>query len=325
VPIRGELGEHSQALHAQLAQNPLTRQFSVISELPVNSTDGSDVQWEGKNPQQQVVFFSLQVDGHFLQTFGVELLTGRGFSAEFKGDTANYLVNEAALKLMGMNAETAIGKWFDLTHKGNIIGVVKDFNFRPLHQQVEPLVMELNTSGHGNLVVRAQPQATEATIAALENTFHQLNPAYPFSYGFVDQEIAKHYTTENRMGQITNIFALLAIFISCMGLYGLAAFTAERRTKEIGIRKVLGASVSGLSLLLSRDFIWLVLVAFCIAAPISWYVMHEWLQGFAYRVEMSLWTLAFAGIIALLIALLTVSFQAIKAALANPVKSLRNE
>jgi ABC-type lipoprotein release transport system permease subunit len=187
VPIRGELGKHSQALHAQLAQNPLTRQFSVISELPVNSTDGSDVQWEGKNPQQQVVFFSLQVDQYFLETFGVELLTGRGFSAEFKGDTANYLVNQAALKLMGMDAETAIGKWFDLRHKGKIIGVIKDFNFRPLHQRVEPLVIELNTSGLGNLVVRAQPQATEATIATLENTFRKLNPAYPFSYGFVDE------------------------------------------------------------------------------------------------------------------------------------------
>jgi ABC-type antimicrobial peptide transport system permease subunit len=293
--------------------------------LPVNSTDGSDVQWEGKNPQQQVVFFSLQVDQYFLETFGVELLAGRGFSAEFKADTANYLVNQTALTLMGMDAETAIGKWFDLTHKGKIIGVVKDFNFRPLHQKVEPLVMELNTSGHGKLVVRAQPQASEATIATLENTFRELNPAYPFSYGFVDGEIAKYYTTEKRIGQIANIFALLAIFISCLGLYGLSAFSAERRTKEIGIRKVLGASVGQLSLLLSRDFIWLVLLAFCIAAPIAWYVMHEWLQGFAYRVEMSLWTFAFAGLIALLIALLTVSFQSIKAALANPVKSLRNE
>jgi ABC-type antimicrobial peptide transport system permease subunit len=325
VPIRGELWKHIGALRTELAQNPLTHQFSVVSELPVNNSGGSDVQWEGKNPQEQVLFSSMQVDEHFLQTFGVELLAGRGFSAEFRADTSNYLLNEAALQLMGMDVNTAIGKWFDLEVKGKIIGVVKDFNFRPLHQRVEPLVLQLHTSGHGQVVVRTQPNTTEATIRALEKTFGKLNPDYPFSYGFVDEEIAKFYTTEKRIGQITNIFALLAIFISCLGLYGLAAFSAERRTKEIGIRKVLGASVSGLSLLISRDFIWLVLIAFCLAAPIAWYVMHEWLQGFAYRVDMSLWSFAFAGLLALLIALLTVSFQSIKAALANPVKSLRNE
>jgi hypothetical protein len=325
VPLRGEVEKHFQALRAQLAQNPLTRQFSVVSELPVNSTDGSDVQWEGKNPQKQVVFYSLQVDEHFLQTFGVELATGRGFSPEWGTDTTNYLVNEAALRIMGMDAHTAIGKWFDLQYKGKIIGVVKDFNFRPLYQQVEPLVLQLNTSAKGKLVVRAPAHATEATIGALETIMQKLNGAYPFSYGFVDQEMAKFYTTEKRMGQITNIFALLAIFISCMGLYGLSAFTAERRTKEIGIRKVLGASVTNLSILLSKDFLWLVLIAICIAAPIAWYIMHMWLQSYAYRIEISIWTFAFAGILALLVALLTVSVQTIKTALSNPVKSLRNE
>jgi ABC-type antimicrobial peptide transport system permease subunit len=141
----------------------------------------------------------------------------------------------------------------------------------------------------------------------------------------VDGEIARHYTTENRIGQITHIFALLAIFISCLGLYGLAAFTAERRTKEIGIRKVLGASVSNLSLLLSKNFIRLIVLAFCMAAPIAWVVMHQWLQGFAYHIDVSPWTFVFAGLITLIVALLTVSWQSIKAAMANPVKSLRNE
>ncbi|MDO1451726.1 ABC transporter permease [Rhodocytophaga aerolata] len=325
VPIRGELDKHGEALAAQLASNPLTSQFTFVSELPINSTEGSDAVWEGKSIDEQVIFYSMQVDAHFPETFRVELLTGRGFSAEIRQDTANYLVNEAALRMMGMDAKQAIGKWFDLQYKGKIIGVVKDFHFRPLHQKVEPLVLEFNNATRGKLVLRVQSQATKATLVALEQIMNKLNPDYPFSYGFVDGEIAKNYSGETRMGQITQTFACLAIFISCLGLYGLSAFTAQRRIKEIGIRKVLGASVSELSFLLSKDVIPLVVLAFLLASPIAWYLLHGWLEGYAYRIEISPWSFALAGLLVLVVALLTVSWQSVKAALVNPTKTLRND
>ncbi len=226
---------------------------------------------------------------------------------------------------MGITADAAIGKSLSLRdQKGTIIGVVKDFHFKPIQQPIEPLILRLNTWG-GFVVVRTKPGSTQATIQALEKICGQLNPAYPFAYNFLDQDLANLYQAEKRMGSLFNVFAGLAIFISCLGLYGLSAFVAERRTKEISIRKVLGASVPGLVGLLSKDFLKLVFIAFLIATPLAWYVMNQWLEGFAYHIDLAPWMFALAGFLALLIALLTVSYQAIKAATANPVKSLRNE
>lgn len=325
VPIREELGKHGQALATELSANPLTSQFTLISELPINGTAGSDADWEGKSTEEQVIFYSMQVDTHFLETFKVKLLSGRGFSSGLSQDTANYLLNEAALHMLGMDAKEALGKWFDLQYKGKIIGVVKDFHFRPLHQRVEPLVLEYNKSSKGNLVVRVQPHTTEATLRTLKQTMDKLNGNYPFSYGFVDGEIAKKYRGETQMGQITKTFAFLSIFISCLGLYGLSAFSAQRRIKEIGIRKVLGASVCELSFLLSKEVIPLILLAFCLASPIAWWLLQGWLEGYAYRIAMSPWSLALAGLLVLGIALLTVSWHSVKAALVNPTKTLRND
>jgi ABC-type antimicrobial peptide transport system permease subunit len=226
---------------------------------------------------------------------------------------------------MGMKVSDAVGKPLTLWGtKGTIIGVVKDFNFKPIQQPIEPLIIGLNRWG-GIAVVKTQPGKTEATIKALRNISAGLNPAYPFSYGFLDQDLANLYKGEQQMGSLFNVFAILAIFISCMGLYGLSAFMAEQRTKEIGVRKVLGASVFNVVYLLSTGFTRLILIAVVIAVPIAWFAVDSWLKSFAYRIDIS-WTIFLtASLSALLIAWFTVSYESIKAAIANPVKSLRTE
>lgn len=226
---------------------------------------------------------------------------------------------------MGINATKAIGTPLSFTGvNGTIIGVVKDFNFKPIQQAIEPLILRFNKVG-GFIVVRTQPGKTTATIQALSKTSRQLNPAYPFKFDFVDQDMAKLYKGEQQMGNIFNLFAAFGIVISCLGLYGLSAFMAERRTKEIGVRKVLGASVFNLVYLLSSGITKLILIAIIIAIPISWYAVNSWLSGFAYHINVS-WLVFFtASVTALGIAWLTVSYESVKAAIVNPIKSLRTE
>jgi len=324
--MTGDLWSKQQALKAGLEQNPYTQNFSIISDLPSELVSGTiDVQWEGKDPKSQVVVPSMEVDENFIKTFQVKMLAGRSFSKSFTGDSSNYILNETAMHLMGMNISNAVGKSisFDGT-KGQVIGVVKDFNFKPLQYAIDPLVLRFNKWG-GYVVVRAHPGNTEATINALGKIGHELNPAYPFNYSFLDSDLNNLYKGEQKMGNIFNLFAILAIFISCIGLYGLSAFMAEQRTKEIGVRKVLGASVFSIVYLLSGKFTRLIVIAMVIAIPVSGWAINSWLKGFAYRTNISWLVFAITAVIAIGIALLTISFQAIKAAIANPVKSLRNE
>jgi putative ABC transport system permease protein len=267
----------------------------------------------------------LNVDENFTKIFKTRMLAGRSFSKAFTGDSSNFVINEKAMQIMGMNINNAVGK--NLTFgdtKGRIIGVVKDFHFKSLQYAMEPLVLRLNKWG-GVVMVRTAPGSTEATIGALGKISQQLNPAYPFTYGFLDKDLDNLYRSEQQMGNIFNLFAGLAIFISCLGLYGLSAFMAEQRKKEIGVRKVLGATVTGVVALLSQDFLKLILIAIVLASPIAWYAMHRWLQDFAYQTNIDWWVFVLAGLLAASIALLTVSFQSIRAALMNPVKSLRSE
>jgi len=326
LPMAGEMWSKQQALKADLKQNPLTADYTVINDLPTNLTSGTvNVEWEGKDPASQIVFPTLFVDENFTDVFEMKMLNGRSFSADFKADTNNYILNEKAVQTMGMKVSDAVGKPLTLWGtKGTIIGVVKDFNFKPIQQPIEPLIIGLNRWG-GIAVVKTQPGKTEATIKALRNISAGLNPAYPFSYGFLDQDLASLYKGEQQMGSLFNVFAILAIFISCMGLYGLSAFMAEQRTKEIGVRKVLGASVFNVVYLLSTGFTRLILIAVVIAVPIAWFAVDSWLKSFAYRIDIS-WTIFLtASLSALLIAWFTVSYESIKAAIANPVKSLRTE
>ena len=206
-----------------------------------------------------------------------------------------------------------------------MVGVVKDFHFKPLQYSIEPLVLKQNHSQEGFLAIRTTMGQTQASIKALKTINSELNPSFPLSYSFLDEDLENMYDSEQQMGTIFNMLALLAIFISCLGIYGLSAFMAEQRIKEIGIRKVLGASVQSITTLLSKDFLKLVVISIVLAVPVSWYFMNKWLEDFAYRISISWWTYALAGILALAIALLTVSYQAIKAALKNPIKSLRTE
>ena len=326
LPMAGEMWNKQQALKAELKQNPLTANYAITSDLPIDLASGTvNVQWEGKDPKSQVVFPTLMVDEGFFNVFQMKILSGRVFSPEFKSDSTNFIVNEKAVQVMGMKVSNAVGKSLSLwDNKGTIIGVVKNFNYKPIQQPIEPMILALNRWG-GTAVIRTQPGKTEATIKALGKISADLNPGYPFSYGFLDQDLANQYKGEQRMGSLFNVFAVLAIFISCMGLYGLSAFMAEQRTKEIGVRKVLGASVFKVVYLLSTGFTKLILIAVVIAVPLAWFAINSWLKSFAFRVNADWMVFLIASLAALAIAWLTVSYESIKAAIANPVKSLRNE
>ncbi len=326
VPMIGEMWSKQQALKTELQRNPLTANYTISNDLPTNLTSGTvNVQWEGKDPKSQTVFPTLFVDENFFDVYQMKILSGRSFSSEFKGDTSNFIVNEKALQVMGMKVADAVGKPLSLWDmKGTIIGVVKDFNYKPIQNPIEPLIIGLNRWG-GIAMVRVQPGKMETTIKTLEKISADLNPAYPFSYGFLDQDLANLYKGENRMGKLFNVFAVLAIFISCMGLYGLSAFMAEQRTKEIGVRKVLGSSVWNVVYLLSKKFTILILIAVVIAIPLAWFAINSWLSSFAYRVNADWIIFLAASLAAVVIAWITVSYESIKAAIANPVKSLRTE
>lgn len=326
LPMTGDLWNKQDLLKDELQQNPLTTDFSIVSELPTALTSGTiNVEWEGRDPKSQVVIPSIDVDENFIDVFRMQIIAGRGFSSSFKADSANYVINEKAMQLMGFNTNNVAGKSLGFGgQKGTIVGVVKDFNFKPLQYGIEPLVLRLNRWG-GTVMIRTKPGTTETTIKSLEKISRDLNPSYPLSYGFLNNDLDQIYRGEQQMGKIFNLFTILAIFISCLGLYGLSAYMAEQRTREIGVRKVLGASVMSILLLLSGNFTKLVLLAIVIAVPLSWYGIYNWLNGFAYRVEIN-WTIfAVASLIALGIAWLTMSYESIKAASANPARSLKSE
>jgi hypothetical protein len=255
----------------------------------------------------------------------LKLVQGRDFSRDFPTDSVGFIVNETAVKKMGYTDPIGKPVWWG-GHEGKIIGVLQDFHFASLHQVIEPLIIRMNEDRHyGTLLVRLRAGKDKEGLAALEKLSRQMNPAFPFTYQFSDEEYNKAYRSEQLVSQLANYFAFLAIFISCLGLLGLAMFTAEQRTREIGVRKVLGANVTGIVSMLSKDFLGLVVIAILIASPLAWYFMYRWLLDFPYRTPISWWIFAVAGLSAVLIAFITVSFQAIKAAIANPVKSLRTE
>jgi putative ABC transport system permease protein len=269
------------------------------------------------------------IDDAYLETLSIDIAAGRGFSSEFASDSAGAILNEAAVRALGWtSADEALGQTVILypdasSETRSIIGVVDDFHFNSLHHQIAPLILTPHTSPT-NLLVRIEAQNISNTLAGLQTTWETFSDQ-PFTYTFLDDQIDALYRADVEWGRALGAASLLAVFIACLGLFGLAAFAAEQRTKEFGIRKVLGASVPGLVALLSRDFLTLVALAFVIAVPVAYVVMNRWLEEFAYRTEVGWGLFLLAGLIALLIALLTVSYQSIRAALADPVKSLRYE
>ncbi len=268
------------------------------------------------------------VDYAFIDTYKMEMAAGRNFSRDFPTDAQSaFILNEAAVRKLGWTAERAVGRPFTYgdDRKGLIVGVVKDFHFESLHQEIAPLVFYINPQRYRLISVRIRPGRIPETLDFLRKKWAEWRPNYPFEYFFVDERFSTLYESERKLGQIFRGFSFLAVFVACLGLYGLASFSAEKRTREIGIRKVLGASVPGLALRMSQDFTKWVLAANVLAWPLSYYVMRHWLQGFAYRVSPGLGPFLLAGLIAFLIALATVSFLAVKAAIRSPAEALRVE
>jgi putative ABC transport system permease protein len=326
VQMSGEMWSKYETMRTKLASNRLTSQFSFISGIPTSSSGATiSVDWNGKDPNTQPLFYNLSIDENFEEVFKATILDGHGYGENAQADSVNIIVNETALKTMDMTLESAVGTRITVWgRERTIIGVVKDFNFKPVQETIGPMFLARNTWG-GYAIIRTLPGETENTVETLEKICKEINPAYPFEYQFLDQDIANLYKAEQRLGNLFNVFAVLAIVISCLGLYGLSAYLAERRTRELGIRKVLGASGFQLVYLLSATFTRPIVIATAIAVPVAWYGMSRWLDGFAYHVAID-WTIfLIAFLAALFIAWLTVSFESIKAAMANPVNSLRSE
>jgi ABC-type antimicrobial peptide transport system permease subunit len=291
-----------------------------------NAADNSAIKWEGKVPGSNVGFRPTSVGFDFLELMKLDVVEGRGFSREFATDSADaFMINEQAVREMGM--KDPVGKWVSAWNKkGHIIGILKDYNTNSLHERIRPIIIDVKEYEYfGVVLVRTEAGKTKEAIASLEQVYKELNPDYPFSFKFIEEDFNRMYQSEQMITRLSNGFAGLAIVISCLGLLGLIMFSAEQRTKEIGIRKALGATVGNIVRLLSKDFVKIVLVSFVIATPVAAWLMQRWLAGFAYKIDLSWWIFAGAGIAALLIALFTISFQAIQSARANPVDSLKAE
>jgi putative ABC transport system permease protein len=328
MPENVDKGRGAKQIDAGLEGGTGIAAHSVVGDIPTDLTSGDvSFKWEGKDAHEQPVFSLLGADENSLATLGMHMLTGRFFSKAYGNEDSTIIPNEAAIRVMHMDPKTALGKIVDYDgRKLTIIGVVKDFNFQPVQYAVNPLFILPHWSrGNEYVLVKTEPGTTAKAIAQLQKQFAAVYPEYPFSYGFVDQDLDRLYTSQQQMGDMFNVFSVLAIFVSCLGLFGLSAYTTQRRIKEIGVRKVLGASVSGIVSLLAREFLLPVALATLIAFPLAGWTMDKWLHGFAFRIGLEWWFFAIAGTLALLIALGTVGFQALAAARANPIKSLRTE
>ncbi|KAA1242715.1 ABC transporter permease [Aquimarina sp. RZ0] len=302
---------------------------SLTSSVPGGGNATAYSQLQNKTGAMQIANMAAYfVDENFMPQFDLKVIAGRGFSKDFASDsTQAMIINEEAVKMLGYSSpKEAIGVKFDQWGRtGKIIGVVKDFHYRSLHQNIAPLTIRIEASEYDLITAKVSSQNIKQTIAAIEDSWKRIVPDQPFEYYFLDEAFNEQYESEENFGNLFLNFAILAILISCLGLLGLSAYSTLQRRREIGIRKVVGASVSGIINLLSIDFLKLVLIAFLIASPLAWYMMHTWLQDFAYRINIQWWMFVVAGISALCIAMLTISFHAIKASLINPVKSLRTE
>jgi putative ABC transport system permease protein len=326
VQMWGSVNESFGALKKELLKHPGVVAVSASSSKPsriYSNAGGAD--WEGKDPEQDVSVNFTSVDYDYFETAGMEMVGGRSYSRDFPADSDSaYVINEALQKLMGF--DSAVGERFTFGERtGTVIGVVKDFHFLSLRKKIEPLVLLLQPQNNANLLIRIQPENVVASLADIEETWRRVVPGFPFEYEFINEDFAIMYRTEQRMGSVLKYFSFLAVFVACLGLFGLASYAAEQRTREIGIRKVLGASLHQIAFGLCREFALLVLLANLVAWPVVYFAMRNWLGGFAYRTTMG-WEIFFlAGVLALVIALLTVSYQALKAALSNPARALKYE
>ena len=330
VRVEGELVEQEnyRLFKEKASLIPGVAMVDRSSETPhiMNFLMSEPFEWEGKEETASVGFKPSSVGFDFVELMKLEIVEGRGFSREYSTDSAEaFLVNEEAVRQMGM--QEPIGKWISAWNKkGRIIGILKDYHTHSFHEPIKPLIIDVKEyERFGVILIRTLPGNIEETLAKIEESYLSINPHYPFDYQFVDQEFQRLYESETQVAQLSNIFALLAIIISCVGLFGSAMFTAQQRVKEISIRKILGASFGQIVASFSREFLVLIGVAFLIAVPISWLLMYSWLQGFAYRIDLAWWIFALAGIVALVIAFLSICSQSVKVATLNPVDGLKEE
>jgi hypothetical protein len=328
IPLNNGLRKGFDSFKNELLRNPNILNATAGQAFPFDEdykTQG--VEWKDKDPKLvPMIRYSI---GRFdyIETFGMEMADGRSFSKKFPTDKDNYIINEEAVKYMGMKSplDRQIAFWGNV---GRIIGVVKDFHHVSLHRKIMPQIFTANPEYFKFLkfvFVKIKSVNVPDTLNHIKAVNAKFAPAFPFKFDFLDEEMGKLYTSEQKLGKIFSYFAFVAILISCLGIFGLAAFTAERRIKEIGIRKTFGASVSSIVVLLTKGFTRWVLLASIVALPIAWYAMQRWLQDFAYRTSIGPWIFILSGAAAMIIALLTVSYQAVRSATANPVEALRYE
>jgi len=321
----GKLQDHQETFIDEVKKIPGVANASMMNGdfFGNASHSGGGINWDGKDPNLNIDYFGVSGDYDFMNVLGIKMAEGRTFSREFPSDSVAVIFNESAIAAMGL--KNPVGKTVSLWgHQKRIIGIAKDFHFQSMYKKVGPAFLEYITP-NPTVLVKIKARMERETIAKIEQFYKSFNQGLPLDYKFLDDDYQAMYSSEEKVAVLSRYFAMIAIIISCLGLFGLAAFTAQKRQKEIGIRKVVGASVNNITVMLSKDFLKLVLVAVLIAFPLAWWAMNEWLKSFAYRVDINATVFLSAGATIILITLLTVSFQAIKAAVANPVKSLRTE
>jgi ABC-type antimicrobial peptide transport system permease subunit len=326
IVARGTMINHYQALKNELLQLPGVQSVSGgMHDMVSFDSNTSGLQWPGKTPDQDFLVAMSGVDYDWTKTMGLKIVEGRDFSPEYGADTFSCILNQTAVRRMGLK-DPVVGTKIISDTAFTVIGVVEDFVFNDAFGVVEPLFLGLDHTNLNSFFVRIKNDGNwKKLLQEMEAVHKKINPAYPFTFKFTKEEYQKNFDEIRQIGQMSNVFGGLAILISCLGLFGLSAFVAERRTKEIGIRKVLGASITQVWISLSQDFIKPVLLACLLAAPLATWAMNKLLLRFDYRIELAWWMYIVAGLIAIFIAILTVSFQGISAATANPIKSLRNE
>ena len=316
------LKEKYEVMKEELLRLPGVSQVTTASSRPFAGI--SSTTWEGQDSNRHIELFFSRVDTDFCKTFGMTIVDGRFFSEDFSTDKESYMLNETAVRQMEL--ENPVGEQIEfLEQKGTVIGIIKDYHFRSLHSKIAPLLLTLSEKGQDYMSIKVVPGNLRSTLDEIESVWSQFERDYPFKYTFINEEFDRIYRTEIRFRDIFGYFAGLAIVISCLGLFGLASFMAEKRTKEIGVRKVLGASVSGIAILLAKEFTKWVIVANAVAWPLAYWTMKEWLTGFAYRAEMGLGIFLISGGLALVLAWITVGYKSVRAALTNPVDCLRYE
>jgi ABC-type antimicrobial peptide transport system permease subunit len=325
LPLRGDSNQFYNTLKQELKKSDKTVNVTGTRHYPIwIGSNTSGVDWDGKDPDYEILVSIGSVDFDYVETMKIELLEGRSFSKFYSTDTSNaFLINEVMMNIMG--GQTVVNQRFNLGREGIIVGVMKNFHYQSVENNIEPLALRVDPKSMNYMVIRLAAGNIQGGIDFVEKTWKQLIKNYPFEYSFVDQEIEDMYSNWDRVSSLLRYFAILAIVIACLGLFGLASFMAEQRTKEIGVRKVLGASTGSLVILMSKDFTKWVLLANVIAWPVSYFILDKWLENFAYRIDIGIELFVLAGFLALFIALLTVMYQSISAATANPVDSIKYE